>query len=308
MKYYTYDYINSKRYLDCLKEYEPILDKYNSSKELISSLYQKKLEERLLQAEKDFNTPLKMKETREEAISTYYDKKYPKYDLYSKRIIGYLSLEEVLYSYDAKVKKYQEMFLKRGSFDRQRQIDLFASLIKEKISSNFEDIPFSLSKQVDPLLLALGYIPETLYKEYSLHFEKEKERLCQIEEKEKKDYDLIKDSLPLKVRQIKEKRYDPLVSIEKKEADILFHFHFEGIKKKESSGFSSLLFKNVKEHREDVPFSIFERKREYDIRYEILYTEIEKKEEDILFSFLLEKKNSFFSISILCEDVESMEY
>lgn len=69
MKYLTKEYLMKKKQLDCLNGYEPVDDSLS-----FEGLYQKKLHERLLQAEKLFNTPIQMKETREEVIRNFDEK------------------------------------------------------------------------------------------------------------------------------------------------------------------------------------------------------------------------------------------
>lgn len=302
MKYLTKEYELKKQFQNCLEDYDVIPDGMN-----FEDVYQEKLEERLKKAEKDFNTPLKMMKSREETINTYEEKAYPKYDLVSKRVMGYLTLDEVLKSYDYQAEKLQRMFDNRGEFDKKHVIDLFENNFKESLDNN-QDIPFQYREKIDPKFLALHVIPKKEYEEISLYQERCKAFVLKQERLEEENFQLIKNHFSNMELDLKKKNFTPLVQFISKEDTLTFLFHFEGLKSHLSSGFSSYVFKKIShvDKEDDISFSIDEdRQVHYQNYWLIKEVELSFQEKKNI-AFLLKKKNdeTLSSISFDFEEGE----
>ena len=288
MKYFTKDYFKKRSYLTCLDDYIPFADEKCAH---FDSVYQERLKERLIKAEKDFNTPIEMNETREDIIKTYSPKKYPIYDFVAKRIVGYSSLEMVLKSYDDKVIKLQEQFDKRGTFDKNRIIHLFEDSYQEKLQKGDDFLPEPFQGKIDPRLLALGIIPTSIYNEIQNYLIDLNKSLIDIETTYKQEEETLLSTLGKDIQDFVMERKDKMVMLVKEDEGLSFYTHNSGLKKMGQSGFKKYLFKEgqclVKD--ENLPFfEAFERKTRYDNYFEFKAIEVDKVNDHIVFDILFE--------------------
>ncbi len=303
MKYLNKDYWLKKSYIDCLNDYSPI-----DGEKDFEFLYEEKLNERIKKAKISFDTPQKMMKTREETIDSYTPKAYPKYDLVSRRIVGYLTLEEVLKSYDYQKTKLDLMFENRGSFDEKKVRDLFKKEYEERLENGFIEIPYKFRMKADPRLLAIYLIPKDVYEEirkYTL----ECQAYCNEAKKMEEEYfQTVKDKFSDMETDLRKKNFTPLVDIINKEDDLQFLFHFDGLRSQFSTGFSEYLFSHVTnmEKEEDITISeSHERKSRYQDFFLIREVELSYDEKKRI-SFLLEMK-PFGQITTISFDFDSAE-
>lgn len=291
MYYFTKEYENRKRYLGCLEDYTPIEDAFYDE-EMIQNLYQEKLSERLKKAEKDFNTPIGMMKTREEVIQTYKEKDYPKYDLASKRAVGYQTLDEVLKAYDYQKQKQELLFASRGTFDPKKVEKIFSEQYEERKEENLFSLPFQYRKKVNPSLLALYLIPKSVYHEIEDYLKECEKYIHEKEEAYQKTFEEIKEQFSSEELDLMKKNFTPLVGFISKEEKLTLLFHFEGLRSPYSTGYSSYTFQGckIKEKDEDVSLvSSFERQRNYPDYFLIKEKELSIVEGQKVFSLLLEK-------------------
>lgn len=236
MKYLTKEYILKKKQLDCLQDYESVSDSLP-----FEEIYQEKLTQRLTQAEKLFNTPVQMKEKREDIISHFDEHRYPKYDLVARRCVGYQSLDEVLRAYDYQVAKQKLLFEQRGPFDIQHVKDLFQSQYEENLADSGSDIPYLFRKKIDPRVLALHCIPESSYLKIQNYLLEIKE---ETEKREKDARESSREALNLLAKDFRKFMDEklPLACVLQNDASLTFIFHFEGLRKKDSTGFEAFRF------------------------------------------------------------------
>ncbi len=291
MYYFTKEYENKKKYLGCLEDYTPIEDK-DYDEEMIQNLYQKKLQERIEKAKKDFNTPIQMMKTREEVIKTYNEKDYPKYDLASKRAVGYQTLEEVLKAYDYQKQKQELLFASRGEFDSKKIEKIFLEQYEERKRENLFSLPYQYRKKVNPSLLALYLIPKSVYDEMKEYL-KECEGFIQKTNSEyEKDYDNIKDKFSFEELDLMKKNFTPLIGLISREDELTLLFHFEGLRSPSSTGYSSYVFSNymIRDKDEDVSLvSSFVRQRNYPDYFLVKEKELSIVENQKVISLLLER-------------------
>lgn len=292
MKYFTKEYAMKKKREDCLNDFLPIEEEKVDSKEKIASLLLLEKEKRIQKARLAFDTPISMMQTREEVISSFSKTKYPKYDLYSKRIVGYQTLEEVLKAYDYQKEKLDRQFAQRGEFHPERIEKIFLDEIDEKISEGFPLLPFNIKKKVDPLLLALGYLPFSIYDELKNTLKKEKEETLSLEKEEEEEF--LRSKIPEEYSILRKENKLPLIAIIKKENSLSLLFHFPGLRRQNSTGYSAFVFHQVHDiqKEEEIPISdSFSRERNYSFFFKILYSELRKEKEGCSLSLLLEDSN-----------------
>lgn len=296
MKYLTKEYLMKKKQLDCLNGYEPVDDSLS-----FEGLYQKKLHERLLQAEKLFNTPIQMKETREEVIRNFDEKKYPKYDLVARRIVGYQSLDEALKAYDHQVAKQKLLFENRGPFDSQHATKIFESQYEEELTKSRSDIPFLFRKEIDPRFLALGCIPNHIFGKIQDYLDKTKEEVSQLEKEAEASSKPIVLSLPDCFMDFRNEKL-PIVCLYMDEDDLVFVFHFEGLRKKNATGFSSFTFHDVSAVcHDDIPIhDSFDRNHME--RYTLQAVEMRMSDDSYWLSMLLDN-DTIEEVSFLFKDI-----
>lgn len=296
MKYLTKEYLMKKKQLTCLDSYKPVDDDLS-----FEELYQKKLQERLLQAEKLFNTPIQMKETREEVIQNFDEKKYPKYDLVARRIVGYQSLEEVLKAYDYQVAKQKLLFENRGPFDSTHATKIFEGQYEEELTNSKTDIPFLFRKEIDPRFLALGCIPNHIYKKIQDYLDKTKKEVTQLEKEAETSSESVVLDLPYCFMDFKNEKL-PIVCLYMDEDDLVFVFHFEGLRKKNATGFSAFTFHNVSVFSHDGITIHDSFDRSHMDRYTLQAVELRENKDPFWISMLLED-DTVNELSFLFEDI-----
>ncbi len=291
MYYFTKEYANKKKYLGCLEDYTPIEDK-DYDEEMIRNLYREKLQERIEKAKKDFNTPIQMMKTREEVIKTYNEKDYPKYDLASKRAVGYQTLDEVLKAYDYQKQKQELLFASRGEFDPKKIEKIFLEQYEDRKRENFFSLPFQFRKKVNPSLLALYLIPKSVYDEIKEYRNQCEDFIQKTKSEYEKDFDKIKEKFSFEELDLMKKNFTPIVGLISREDELTLLFHFEGLRSPSSTGYSSYVFSNyiIRNKDKDVSLvSSFVRQRNYPDYFLIKEKELSIVENQKVFSLLLEK-------------------
>ena len=291
MRYFTKDYVIKKRCLSSLDGYLPIPDQKTYSEEDISNYYQQRLEERILKAKKDFDTPLKPLESREDIISSYDEKKYPMYDLVSQRIIGYHSLESVLKSYDDQVLRQKELFEKRGQFNPEKIINSFKWDYEYELEKK-SNIPEVFLSRIDKRLLALHYIPESIYQEIDEFIKKARNEVLIIDTMNK---DCLKVEIPALIQENFISPRVEIIAMNQEGDNLSFLFFFPGIVKAGFTAYREISFQEVSIlNREDgLPFNVeFHRVKNYPESVKVLYYEIYPCLKGYETHLLFESKNS----------------
>lgn len=284
MKYLTKEYLLRKKELNCLQDYESVPNGLS-----FEELYQEKLTQRLAQAEKLFNTPVEMKEKREDIISNFDEHRYPKFDLVARRCVGYQSLDEVLRAYDYQVAKQKLLFEQRGAFNGGHVKDLFQSQYEENLAKAESDIPYLFRKEIDPRFLALHCIPESSYQRIQKYLFQVKEE-TEKREKDAKESSLNAISLlPKDFRKFMEEKL-PLACILQESADLTFIFHFEGLRKKDSTGLEAFRFLSVDDISTDGVRILSSFDRNHMERRFLKAAEIEKEGDRFHISMILERE------------------
>lgn len=309
MKYFTKEYAMEKKRENCLIDFLPIEEEKVDSKEKIASLLLLEKEKRIQKAKVSFDTPITMMQTREEVISSFSKTKYPKYDLYSKRAVGYQTLEEVLKAYDYQKEKLDRQFAQRGKFHPERIEKIFLDEIDEKISEGFPLLPFEIKKKVDPLLLALGYLPSSIYDELKTRLKKEKEETLSLEKEEEEEF--LQSGISEDFSILRKKNNLPLIAFLKRDDSLTLLFHFPGLRRQNSTGYSAFVFYQVHDiqKEEEIPLcDSFNRERNYSYYFHILYSELRKEKEDYSLSLLLEDTDQcLFTLSFSFSSFDQKE-
>ena len=306
MNYYSKDVYQRERFLSCLDEITPFSEDIS-----FEELYSRYLSARLKKAENDFNTPTKMLLTREEVIASYDEKKYPKYDFVSRRVVGYSTLEEVLRSYDDQAYKLQMRFASRGEFDKERMTNIIFQQYIDELKDISEKYPSFVLEEMDLRILAIHYMPLFLYDKTKAYIEESKKIIALKNDEYQKALEEKKSSFSSSVISFIERRKDDVVSLVKEDKNIVLYTHFAGLKKAYSTGVSKYVFKNanlVLNENEELLHDNFLRKNIYDQYLKIHYLEVDHIQDKYVFSFLLiDKQKKPYYLSITSEDIEIVD-
>lgn len=298
MKYFSKDVYQRERFLSCLDEITPF-----SEDICFEELYSRYLKKRLTKAENDFNTPTKMLQSRDEVIASYDEKKYPKYDFVSRRVVGYASLEEVLRSYDDQVYKLQMRFDNRGEFDKERMTNIIFQQYIDELKDIVEKYPSFVLESMDLRILAIHYMPLYLYDKTKAYIEESRKIIDDKNDKYQKALDEKKSSFSSSVLAFIEKRKDDVVSLICEDNNVSLYTHFLGLKRALSTGVCKYVFVNGKvlqNENDELLQESFIRKNIYDRYLKIHYLEVDRIQNDYIFSFLLldkEKKPFYLTIT-----------
>lgn len=306
MKYYTKEFALKESQLNCLDDYSPIEDSLCDDENKIKKLYETLLNEKIEKAKKAYDTPIEMMEKREDIIKEYKPNKYPKYDLVAKRIVGYLTVDEVLKSYDYQKEKQRLLFENRAPYDKEKTIKLFKEDYEERLNKNDYNIPYVFLSKIDKRLLAMYLIPSSIYNQIKERITQYKREIEETIEKEEKEYQNLNiQSFDI----LRKKIFSPIVCFLQEENSLSLIFHFEGLRKINNTGYSSYKFNDIEsiECDNDIVISdFFERKNIYETSFLLLKSEIENKENKYHISFLLKKRKEN-TYSILEFDFKSFE-
>lgn len=159
MKYFTKEWFMLMQRCDYTICNKPIADKEYTDEE-IAALYDKKLKAEIARDRREYNTPPQMIEFDFEHAElddfAFYDEetgtmKHPK------------SMEEVKRGYEEEQARAAEEFASRPPFDPKETIEGFEEAYQGGLKYGYTRFPDWVQDEVDIRLIALGYLPQSVY-------------------------------------------------------------------------------------------------------------------------------------------------
>ncbi len=187
MKYYTKEWYNLMQKLDYTCGMKKIPDKDYSTEE-IKALYEKELKKEVARSRKFHNTPPSF-----EWMYTLLepDKFDPDNFLIENQETGelfYPETPEIAKSYiDEEYRKAREEFENRPAFDPTETIDFFEECYRDKLRWKHWWLPEWVVQDVDKRLLALDYLPESVFLQLRKEEQKNKRAFNRIMKKAEED-------------------------------------------------------------------------------------------------------------------------
>lgn len=222
MKYYTkkwYQMLHNAFHLEMFK----IVPDEKYSEEKICSLYEKKLEKRMEEERRFCDEP--------SHILSLYDKKHKVNDS-SKNETGnkIQSLEESKESMEAEF--LRKALNGQNTFDPSAAAENFKAAYESSLRMVHYRYPEWVENEADPRLLAMGFMPEGIYKRLKQQEKENRKAFKIIDRKAKKETDIQWSKVPARIREIFRFGSSPaleealLLSFDSNAHDISFVFRY----------------------------------------------------------------------------------
>lgn len=199
MKYYTKEWYDLMQKLDYTCGMKKIPDKEYSTEE-IKVLYDRDLKKEVASSRRMHNTPPDF-EWKYELLKP--DKFDPENFLLENRETGELfhpeTLEIAKTYIDEECRRVQEKFETRPAFDPSETVAFFEECYHDKLRWKFQWLPEWAVRDVDRRLLALDYLPESVFGKLRKEEQKNKRAFDRI--MKKAEADLGQQEIPKKIRE-----------------------------------------------------------------------------------------------------------
>ena len=302
MKYYTKEWYNLMQCMDYTCGMKCIPDKEYTDAD-IKALYDKKLKKEIAKNRKMYNTPVPMEWLYELLEPDKFD---PNNFLFENEETGeYFHPEtpEIAKAHiDEDCRRTQEKFEKRPPFDPQETVDFFAEVYHRLLRLNYLHLPEWAVQVVDKRLLALDYMPESVYRQLRKEEQKNKRAFERI--MKKAEADLEQQVIPGKVRDGFCFHDAKLLSLKKVGANVELCLRKDGMWP-DGTPYIRVIFKDVTLFEREKGLVI--RKRigqygEWEANYAYLYNELYCTETGYEIHMLLRGKELRY-LTIGCGDV-----
>lgn len=188
MRVYTKEWHELSDYLAAVDEFEPIEDK-DYSDEDIERLHQKALEKYLKEERELYDEPpyFDLKEWKEENPKEEFDPEdYLIADITEDgdevNFRAPASYDELL-EYSKREYEHQvEMYENREPFNAEEETEFFEGMYNDNLEEPDSDIPAWIRDAVDPRLIALELLPESIYKRLQEEKETKQKRFDELDE------------------------------------------------------------------------------------------------------------------------------
>lgn len=156
MRYHTKEYYRLLMALDSAELYEPTVDKEKYSDEDIEEMYQRAMDRYIEEERADYDAP-------------------PEYMIDEEDFGGadsgeLIKLRDSIYAIEV------EAYENRPPFDEEEARADFEEMYKDSLEEPDECLPEWVKKAVDPRVLAMGLMPEKIYRKLAAEDEKNQER------------------------------------------------------------------------------------------------------------------------------------
>lgn len=293
MKLYTPIYFEDLDCLSLLQNLSPIDDRLALDPHFLSLLYQRKLKEEMEKSRIDYDSEPQFLYPSSQVDAFYTPHKFPKYDLQSKRIIGYMSKEEAYQFLKANEQNKNNAFQNRPPFDEEKFRKNFLHQYQNRMRHADLYIPKKYLPSLNLRLYGLGYLPSSLYERISSDIVSAQKRLTEMRSKVA-DYQATCDSFASDIQTIffHQSNYQ-LTSLEKKEGMLKMILRYNGIRSPQSTGEEEIIFRDVRilEKDEDIPLPLTDSEHSFLIKAKEIY----KIQDGYEAHFLLERTHRLLS-------------
>ena len=302
MKYFTKEWYDLMQRMNYTCGMKCIPDKEYTDAE-IKALYDRKLKKEIAHNRKLHNTPVNMEYLYDLLEPEKFD---PNHFLFWNEETGeYFHPEtpEIAKAHiDEDCRRAREQFEQRPSFDPQETIDFFAEVYHNLLRVAYSNLPEWAVPLLDKRLLALEYMPESVYRQLRKEEQKNKRAFERI--MKKAEADLGQQAIPEKMREGFCFHDARLLSIKKAGTDVALCLRKDGMWP-EGTPYIRVIFMNVTLFEREKGLVI--RKRmgqhgEWESNYVYLYDELYRTDTGYEIHILLTGKELRY-LTIGCEDV-----
>lgn len=305
MKLFTPVYFEDLDCLSLLQNLSPIDDHLALDPHFLSLLYQKKLKEEMEKSRIDYDKTPQFLYPSSQIDSFYTPHKFPKYDLHSQRIIGYMSKEEAYQFLKANEQNKINAFENRPPFDEEKFRKDFLHQYQNRMRHADLYIPKKYLPLLNLRLYGLGYLSSSLYERISADIISAEKRLDEMRTKEA-DYQATCNTYETDLQTLffHQSNYQ-LISLLKEERRLRMILRYHGIRSSQSTGVEEIFFHDVQilEKDEDIPLPLTDSELSFLIKAKEIY----KIQDGYEAHFLLERNHHLLSFIFTFQTMELEE-
>lgn len=294
MKYFTKEWYNLMQclgYTICMK---PIADKEYTDEE-IAALYDKKLKAEIARDRRQYNEPPQF-------IDMDFDNAELDDFVFFDGETGTMkrpeSIEEVKREYEEERARAAEEFANRPPFDPKETIETFEAVYQGGLEHGYMRFPDWVKDKVDIRLIALDYLPKSVYEELKTEQKKNKAAFDKIEREARKALAKESKKIPERITSNFGFHDGTVLSLEQVGADLVMMIKEDGVPFERETPYVCVAFTNgkIKERDENLTF-------EADgVQCAWLYDELYKTENGYEAHMLLTDKDLCY-LTIDCDDI-----
>lgn len=303
MKYFTKEWYNLMQCLDYTICMKPIKDGAYTDEE-IAAMYDKKLKTEIARDRRQYNEPPQF-------IEMDFDNAELDDFVFFEEETGTAkrpqSLEEVKREYEEEKARANEEFVNRPPFDPKETIETFEAVYQGGLEHGYTRFPAWVKDKVDIRLIALGFLPKSVYEELKTEQKQNKAAFDKINREAKKA--LGKESKKIPERILSEFGWHDgaVLSLEQVGADLVMTVEEDGVPFEGETPYVRITFTNGKIIERDENLTLETRLFQADgVQYQAqcrwLYDELYKTESGYEAHMLLADKDLCY-LTVDCDDM-----
>ncbi len=301
MKYYTKAWYELMQDIGSADDFKKIPDKIYTAKE-IKELYQKKLKKEIREEKRSYDSEPFFLFGPEDIEQDQFDPEdWLIVDEETNEVSVPESIEQVVQQLEEEQRRAMEEFENRPPFDASEIIELFEECYKNRLRACKRTYPDWLVDEVDHRLLALGYLPESIYIKFKEEISAKRKRLQSINRRAEKD--LRKQSIDEEIDEALSLHDASLLSLRKAGNDIVMKVRKDGIWPDDQTPYRRVCFQNGIMIEKEVTARKYLSDDFYDSNVAYLYHEIYKIDDGYEIHMMFYTTKGLGYVTLKCTDV-----
>lgn len=302
MKYFTKEWYNLMQRLHYTLCMRAIADKDYTDAD-IEALYKRKLAASIRHDRKEYNNPPHIIEIDFDNCSL---EDFMWFD--GEKLVYPKSMDEVKRNYENEYRRAKQEFESRPPFDPSGTVDTFERMYKGGLEHGYTSFPDWVKDEVDIRLIALGYLPKSVYDRLKAEQKRNRVEFNKINREAKKALAKQAKEIPDRISQHFGFHDGQVMSLENIGDDIVMIINIDGIPAEDETPFARVTFVGGEVVERDANLKFARRKVSYDGEehdayciwlYEGLY-----KTEDGYEAHMLFDEGELGYLTIRCRDIK----
>ena len=303
MKYFTKEWYELMQHLDYTVGMEPIADKKYSDEE-IAALYENKRKTAIERARKAYNTPPHFLPIDFDACEL---DDFSTYDPETGALKRPASMEEVRRGFEEEKARAYEEFENRPPFDADNTVKTFETIYQNTLKHGYLRFPEWVKEKADIRLIALGYLPKSVFEQLKTEEENNKREFDKINRRAKRALDREREKIPERIASQFGFHDGIVLSLERSGTDLIMTVEEDGMPDEGETPYTRVTFTNGKivERDEGSSFERRTTKTDGSERTSLctwLYEELYKTEHGYEAHMLL-AHTALCYLTIACDDI-----
>ncbi|MDE7164314.1 MAG: DUF4085 domain-containing protein [Clostridiales bacterium] len=302
MKYFTKEWYNLMQQLHYTLCMRSVADKDYTDAE-IEALYKRKLAASIKHDRLAYNEPPSRTEINFDDLDV---EDFAMFD--GEKLVTPKSMDEVKRNYEEEYRRAKQEFDSRPPFDTSGTVEMFKRMYEGGLKYGYSNFPDWVKDKVDIRLIALGYLPKSVYDRLKVEQKRNRCEFNKIEREAKKALAKQAEKIPERIMQQFGFHDGEIVSLKKIGDDLIMTIKVDCVPFEDETPYARVTFVggNVAERDDNLKFE--HRKVKYDeVEYDAhctwLYEELYKTEDGYEAHMLL-TEGALGYLTITCRDIK----